>query len=346
MSSMPGGDFNSRLQAALAKAKTSAPASGSVVASPEPAPGSSDAFSERLRQALNRDAPGGAAASQTPGWHFREVGRGETLATIAAAAGVTENDIWQNPGNDDLREDYSAASEVGEGEFVYAPEPIDDEPDAQPAGQGDHIVRVGDCMSSIARDTGFFWQTLWDHAANSELKAARSDPNVLLPDDRLTIPEKQRKDESITAETRNRFVRRGEPAFFNATICVADVPVTGAPYQVLVDHRQVGSGVTSAAGSIDEVAIPGNAREALVIINPDTPDETVYRFALGHLPTVKSLIGVQARLASLGFECQQTGRLDSRTVTAITEFQKHAGLPLSGRPDTETRTALEEGHGS
>jgi hypothetical protein len=33
-----------------------------------------------------------------------------------------------------------------------------------------HIVKQRDCMSSIADQYGFFWETRWNHERNGELR--------------------------------------------------------------------------------------------------------------------------------------------------------------------------------
>jgi hypothetical protein len=56
------------------------------------------------------------------------------------------------------------------------------------------IVQEGDCISSIAVERGFFWQTIWD--ANPDLKKLRQNPNILFPDDIVHIPVLEPKNQS------------------------------------------------------------------------------------------------------------------------------------------------------
>ena len=73
-----------------------------------------------------------------------------------------------------------------------------------------HNVTQGDCFLSIAEANGFFWETLWNHPENKTLKAERKDPAVLLPGDKVFVPDNHKKDvsgqriRSINSRSRTR----------------------------------------------------------------------------------------------------------------------------------------------
>src|SRR5438094_10041608 len=90
---------------------------------------------------------------------------------------------------------------------------------SKPVGRGDYVVREGDGMSSIAEAHGFFWDSLWNLAENAELKAARPNPEVLMPGDRVTIPEKRIKSVTLAAGASHRFRRKGIPVRLILRLC-------------------------------------------------------------------------------------------------------------------------------
>jgi hypothetical protein len=87
-----------------------------------------------------------------------------------------------------------------------------------PVGQGEYVVSQGECISSIAKDAGHFWKTIWYDEANAELRKIRKNPGALLPGDRVHVPEIRLKEQSCVTDKRHLFVRRGEPAFLELRI--------------------------------------------------------------------------------------------------------------------------------
>ena len=76
----------------------------------------------------------------------------------------------------------------------------------------DYEIEDGDCVNSVAYAHGFFWETLWNHGNNAELKSKREDPNILKEGDILHIPDLTLKQESCATEKRHTFKLKGVPA--------------------------------------------------------------------------------------------------------------------------------------
>ena len=216
--------------------------------------------------------------------------------------------------------------------------------DAGPVGTGEHVVRAGECISSIAKTVGHFWHTIWDDAGNAALRAARQQPNVLLPGDRVVVPPLRRKDEPGETEMRHRFVRRGEPAHFAVRVLEQDVPRGNEPFTLVVDGGPPITGTTDPEGKLD-VPISGNARQAVLTVGA-AEDALQLTFNLGGLAPVASWEGVQARLRNLGFSCDETGACDEQTIDALNAFRASVELPTSDAIDEATRAELLQKHGS
>lgn len=214
-----------------------------------------------------------------------------------------------------------------------------------PVGQGDYKVRDGDSIPSIAHEHGHFWETIWDDAANKELRTIRKDPNVLLPKDRVTIPEKQRRDEPIEAEQRHVFERRGEPAELRLQLMIEDQPIAGEPYEITVDGKAYPPGTTDAYGNV-VVPMPSNAKQATLLVGNED-EQRVYELSIGHTDPTTGIRGAQQRLHNLGFlPGEIDGDLGPGTEAALCEFQTATGLPESGQLDRETMDRLRKEHGS
>ena len=252
-----------------------------------------------------------------------------------------------------------------------------------PIGEGDHVVRDGECVSSIAKSSGHFWETIWDDAANSDLKAARKNPNTLLPGDRITVPELEPKEEPCATEEHHRFRRKGEPAMLRIRLVEEpreqtqqaagpreperssrssdpdecdveerpaereprpDQPRANVPYTLIVDGEQ-SSGTTDSDGRL-EAQIPGNARRGRLILNPGTEEQEEVWLQLGHVGPISEISGVKERLQNLGFDCGAADEEETADLEeALRAFQEKHGLEATGRIDEATRDRLLAEHG-
>jgi len=206
-------------------------------------------------------------------------------------------------------------------------------------------IMAGECVSSIARDTGHFWRTIWDHPSNAKLVQHRGNPNVLMAKDSVFVPEKRPKEESGATDQHHKFRRKGEPSRFRLQVMLAGKPRVDKPYQIWVDEKSPAlEGVTDAEGMID-VPIPGNARSLRIAVG--SPGyEMYYHFVLGALEPLDTIRGIQHRLFNLGWGYVQiNGKLDEMTQEAIREFQMRNGLDATGEPDSATSSALRDAHG-
>ena len=97
----------------------------------------------------------------------------------------------------------------------------------------------GECLNVIADRFGFFPKTLWDHPKNARLKSERKDPNILLPGDRVFIPEKTPREESAATEQRQRFRRKGVPSKMKIRLqrCGTAEPYANKRYVLNLDGK-------------------------------------------------------------------------------------------------------------
>jgi len=215
--------------------------------------------------------------------------------------------------------------------------------DSGPVGEDGHTVAQGECVESIAFNRGYLPATIWNHAQNRTLKQARISQNLLLPGDRLFIPEKVLKIVDRPTDQRHKFVRMGVSSKLRLCIKRVGEPRRNVPYTLVIDG--VGfNGNTDNEGWI-EVAIPPNAREGELTVG-DEFQQQVISLELGGMDPITETIGVQKRLRNLGFACDPTGKMDDATSAAITIFQKGEKLKPTGALDQPTIDKLKLRYGS
>jgi N-acetylmuramoyl-L-alanine amidase len=207
-----------------------------------------------------------------------------------------------------------------------------------------HRVLQGECISSLACDTGHFWETIWSHPANAELKRRRENPNVLLPRDAVFVPDNRPKEDSGPTDQNHKFRRKGEPTFLLVRLLRNGKPEVGLPFVLQIAGRQM-TGRTNSDGLL-KCPIPGNARSGHLIIG-EALARREYSFILGHLDPIDSMRGIQERLNNLGYDCGPvSGVCTAKTRKAIERFQRSNGLPPCEHADGPTRRKVWELHQS
>ena len=241
----------------------------------------------------------------------------------------------------------------------------------------DYTVQQGDCISSIAYDRGFFWQTIWNDGANASLKSQRKDPNVLKEGDVVHVPDLRIRQESCATEKRWTFKLKGVPSTLkikllkppkpppaaanspappsdDLTVSAEDPdPPAAAPsqpwantaYLLVVDGKPF-QGKTDGDGVV-KISIPPNAQSGTLTMARNTPDEASFDLTLGALAPCDSVSGVKQRLYNLGYDCGDVDDTSSDALAAaLAAFQQDSGLKVTGALDDDTKNKLKQIHGS
>lgn len=177
-----------------------------------------------------------------------------------------------------------------------------------------HRAKPGDCLSSIAFEHGFFWETLLDHPDNKVLKEPGRGPFILTPGETVAIPQLRAREVAIASGRLHRFRRKGVPARFKLTLVHHDgTPRADEPYLFELDDELLeGDRVTDGAGKIDE-SIPPNAKRVRVFLDGG---EEILSFTLGGLEPASTIRGRQARLLNLSY---YRGPIDGKPSPALDE---------------------------
>ncbi|MEZ4297448.1 MAG: peptidoglycan-binding protein [Polyangiaceae bacterium] len=205
-----------------------------------------------------------------------------------------------------------------------------------------YTVLPGDHLARIAARFGFFDErTIWDDPANAELRKLRPNPEVLLPGDVVTIPDKQPRNEEGQTDRRHTFIVRRNK--LRLRIAVRDrfhVPQANLPVELELEGDS-SSPVTDGQAIVERPISPTTESGHLSALG----DEVAVR--VGFLDPVESRSGWKARLDNLGYAA---GPVDASTPieerSALEELQCDFGLPVTGAPDAATLQKLLEVHGS
>lgn len=208
-----------------------------------------------------------------------------------------------------------------------------------------HEVKRGECFSSIAFAYGFFWETLWNHPDNADLKRRRDDPFSLAPGDVVHIPDLRIKAETRPTGQSHAFRRKGVPAKVRVQLLDdAGDPRPGVPYRLSVDGQECdGDLQTDGDGWVEHWISPAATEGLLQVGEPDAKGEysESYALQLGHARPHDTPDGAADRLRALGFLDTD----DDDTEAAIEDFQVAHGIEPTGELDDKTTAALQEAFG-
>lgn len=250
-------------------------------------------------------------------------------------------------------------------------------------------VAPGDCCSSLAEKAGFSsYAPVYNDGANAELRKARPNPNMLVPGDSVTVPDRTTKEADAETGSEHKFkVKTTQVKLRIVVFDEEDKPVANKPFRLVIGGLTV-DGTTPKNGLVEQV-VPASATSGELILDPDAepPPEpapapppaapppskdpppyppkieaAAYRdkidpdyvgkelipvkFALeiGSLPSFNEVVGVQARLANLGFDCRgESGAAGPGTKAAVKAYQLKYGGGDSGEP-ADIQDAIRDKH--
>ena len=204
-----------------------------------------------------------------------------------------------------------------------------------------HLVRPGECIHAIAARHGISAEALL--AQNGELRDRR-DPYVLLPGDVVEVPDRTPTRHAVGVGGSHAFRAEVPTHRLRLTVRTAGGPRADASYRFAIDGREPVTGSTDGEG-VAELVVPSTARGGVLTFADDPP--LVFELRFGDLNPVDDATGLQQRLQNLGHDCGEVdGRVGPRTIAALRDFQRAAGLEPSGELDDFTRDELCDRHGS
>jgi N-acetylmuramoyl-L-alanine amidase len=215
-------------------------------------------------------------------------------------------------------------------------------------GSGACEVQPGDSVASIAAGAGHLPATIWNDPANAALKEARTDPELLVPGDRLTVMPLRAKTVSCATGRTHVFRALLQPIAFAIVVEDEDgTPFASKKWKLTADG-QSWEGETGADGRIAVTLRAAATKRGVLTIwldEPGLPDPWIREVFIGTLFPIEDLRGVQQRLANLGFyDGAVDGVLGPATAAAIRVFQTEQQLDVTGAADASLAEALTAAH--
>jgi len=205
-----------------------------------------------------------------------------------------------------------------------------------------HKVEDGEHLSGIAKRFGFQnAMTLWNDPANSELRARRESPDVLLPGDEVHIPDRVAKTFTGATGTTHAITVRAQRLQLRLSL-QDGTGVARKATPVALEVNGTSLDRTSDGDGHVAIPVPRNVADATV----DDGARTV-QLRVGALDPASEVSGWHARLVNLGYLVGSPRETEPMTrLVAIEEFEVDNDLPVTGEMTGATLAKLVEVHGS
>jgi hypothetical protein len=206
-----------------------------------------------------------------------------------------------------------------------------------------HLVRMGDCLASIAKQYGFVDpRVIYEHPDNAQLRERRPDPELLCPGDLVVVPDPRPRSVTLATERRHTIVVQ-QPRVVIKVRVVLDRP---HHYELRAGH-QVSTGTTDGRAPLEQ-RVPADLEDARLTLWPaedgrDRRRASELELQLGQLQPADELLGIRQRLRNMGFLLATSEGAEGEA-DAIMRFQRSVGLEPSGVVDSPTRQRLVAEH--
>jgi hypothetical protein len=212
---------------------------------------------------------------------------------------------------------------------------------------GYYTVKQGDHLSGIAKSFGLPRDKIWNDPNNAALRAQRTDPNVLFPDDKLYIPDLAPSEYSRPTDVKHKFTVYTQKV--KLCLVLEDVyekPIAQTPCLLHLGNQSV-KVTTDGTGRLQQDIPADLAAGCVTILGPQTPFEgNAISLKIGHLDPVDQTTGQQARLNNIGYSAGEVGGKDDMTLrSAVEEFQCEQNLVVDGICGPQTQSKLKQVHG-
>ena len=203
-----------------------------------------------------------------------------------------------------------------------------------------HTVAQGEWIAQIAASYGFADPApIVNHGDNADLMKQRPQQQILLPGDRLFIPDPTPKSVSCATNKSHRF-RIKSPQNAKLNVFVHDEngeAIKSKPFVITLDGKEY-KGSSGGDGKITIDLPVSTVGEATLEIDGHTLPLDV-----GHVDPIDEVSGVKGRLNNIRFDCGAANdQVDDAYTAALSAFQTKYQLPVSGTADAATKSKLKE----